>query len=323
MAEWLPQITADTSYQEMLERPSAFNPRPDLVDSDLEITRIGEFVSAKTENMRHHIRYSDGTTFDVAWPVRQPVSQDEATTTLLDDSETSQNAWRSLSAANFGRFDHFWEPQAAGLSGRRLFDDGRVVFDKLFDFAVRADVFKDPRAFMHYSTRSFEHSLRHNMPGTAYAIARTTFNGVVTSRGETRRCHGLRQWLEEHVTHVIEPGVSQAIMNAHMDEYNPNDALNLNRMRRDMAAHAIDLAQCTWVMRSLQAADAYYAEARPALTEKLVWHQIATGRQAIIAAQNLTASMDAIPESLRGTTSLRPEGRTPAQIGSYVLGILN
>lgn len=144
-------------------------------------------------------------------------------------------------------------------------------------------------------------------------------------RGTTLRCHGLRHWLDENVTHVLEPGISQALRNTSLShaETEREDIMWIDRLRRDIAMQALDLAQYNWIMRSLKKADEHYADKNPALTEKIIWHQIMTGKQSITTVQKLADSMNSIPEKMRATTSLQPENQTPQQIGSYVLDILN
>lgn len=325
MAEWLTHITPDTAYQEMLERPSAFNPTPEhMAAGDFEISPVGT-PSDRSKNMRHRIRYGNGDTYEVEWPIYQPVKLEESQTMPLGSSTREAIPHNERDIVPLDRFDYFWEPQASALAARRLMEDGRVGINRAFSYASHKGIFNDPRNFIQYTSRVFEYSLKNGMPATAFAVAKTAFTGVVPVRGISLRCEGLLHWLDENVTHVIEPGISQALYNAHSGRVGATqgDILRLDRLRRDIATQALDLAQCNWTMRSLKKADEYYADKNPALTEKIVWHQIMTGRQAIVAAKGLTASLNAIPEKIRGTTSLRPEAQTPQQIGSYVLGILN
>lgn len=323
MAEWLTHITPDTSYQEMLERPSAFNPEPGLVNSNLEISRIGALT--ERDNMQHILRYGNGVMYEVEWPMQQPVEEDSVTTRPISEVSELPDAWRRMTTDSFEHFESFWEVQATALSHNRLLDDGKEKFDKAFSYAANRGVFAEPRGFIQYASRVFEFSLNNDMPATAYAVAKAAFSGVMTVQGKTLHCHRLRHWLDENVTHVLEPGLSQAVRDIYDEptDSTRSDIFRLDRMRRDIAMYAIELAQQNLVMRSLKRADEHYANKNPALTEKIVWHQIATGKESILAAQRLTKSIKEVPESVRGTTSLKAEQQTPQQIGAYVLNILN
>ena len=325
MSEWLAQITPDTPYQDMFDRPSSFNPYPEQMESgDFEITGQG-IPSIHNANMRHLVRYGTGNIYEVDWPTHQAVAFGEADITHLNPEGEELHTRAESAAKSLDRFDYFWESQAAALAEERLMSDGRYRFERAFSYASHRGLFDNPRNFVHYASKVFEFSLQNDMAATAYAVAKTALTGEVKIHGITLRCHGLRHWLDENVTHVIEPGISQVLHDIHSNRagVRHDDMKGLDRLRRDLAMYAIDLAQSNWVMQSLKRADEYYADKNPALAEKIVWHQIATGRQAIVATKYLTETMNAIPERIRGTTSLRPEGQTPQQIGSYVLGILN
>lgn len=325
MSEWLAQITPDTPYQDMFDRPSAFNPYPEQMENgDLEITGTG-VQNIHNANMRHLVRYGTGNIYEVEWPVNQAVAPSQAETKHLNPEGEELDVRTESAAKSLDRFDYFWESQATELAGMQLVNNGRRGFDEALNYARQRGFFANPRGFIQYASKIFEISLSNNMPGTAYLVAKSAFDGEITVRGQKQRCLGLRHWLDENITHVIEPGISQALHDIQSNRAGTkhDDIKNLERTRRDLAMHAIDLAQSNWVMRSLMRADEYYADKNPALTEKIVWHQVTTGRQAIIAAKNLAESLNSIPEGKRATTSLRPEGQTPQQIGSYVLDILN
>jgi hypothetical protein len=325
MSEWLTQITPDTSYQEMFDRPSSFNPYPEqMKDGVFEITGTG-IPNLHNANMRHLVRYGTGNIYEVEWPVHQAVTRSQTEIKHLNLGGEELGPQTELAVKNLDRFDYFWESQAAALAHTRLVEDGQHAFDRALSAGMRNGVFNDPRVFMQYNARAFEYSLQRDLPSTAFTIAQSAFSGTMVVHGQKQRCLGLRHWLDENVTHVIEPGISQALHNIHSKRagIESDDMMHLDRLRRDLAMHAIYLAQSNWIMRSLKRADEYYADKNPALTEKIVWHQVVTGKEAIITAKDLTELMNTIPKKIRGTTSLRPELQTPQQIGSYVLDIIN
>lgn len=322
MAEWLSHITVDTTYQDVLNRPSAFNPEPGFIDREFEVTPSG-IISNASQNSSHVIRYSNGRIYEAVWPVAVPVWPGAPVHRLDTPSPENNRRLRGVSITDFEKFDAFWERQASLLSHRKLLEHGKPFYDKYFRRASEYGAFSDPRRFLQFSTRAFEHSLANEMPATAYAIAQTAFTGVVRVNNETVRCHGLRRWLDDYLTHIVEPGVSHAVHNAYMrDGYSPHKTAQLNRLRRDIATRTVDIAQHHWAMRSLMSAEEVYADKSPKFTEKIIWHQINVGRQAILATQDLAQTITAVPESIRSTNALPVKGQTPQQIGTYVMNTM-
>lgn len=153
MAEWLAQITPETPYQEMLDRPSAFNPMPEQMPSgDFKITPVGT-LDGRSENTRHYIQYGTGDIYEVEWPVYQAVKPGEVETKRIDatDEEPGHQAKATMT---LDRFDYFWESQAADLAGKRLISDGRTGFDKAFNYAAHRGIFADPRKYSSLASKT-------------------------------------------------------------------------------------------------------------------------------------------------------------------------
>lgn len=333
MKEWLSKIDVDTTYEDVLTRPSSFNPYPEHADDGLEVWA----VESPTANPLYTIRYPK---IDAGCRVVLPISHEESQDLqghpeLLEGSDIN-GGYQAVEAANLEHWmplSDFWDGMSVSMASAFLIHEGysKGGFNKLIDLIVsNADetaeegfITPEPRPFVRKAVALAQQEIQAGNPEVGYAIAEDMFRGFSTWRDGYQISNGnTMSWTSDGLPALLFPNFVEPWkrkLNPHIVSTVAHP-YEIGRTAATIAKNKLTgLAVDAWLEDSAD-------DHSEAVSEKVEGLQKRIARRTITAEAQLGVKLDEASRQFQEAT-VDDRGhltwQIPHPLGNYVMGIIS
>jgi len=331
MSEWLPKFDVTTSFDDVMTRPSSFNPYPEHADEGIEVWGMSNPTAA---NPLYTIRYPK---IDAGCRVTLPVSYETAEgpekPELLEGLDLN-GGYQGAEAANpdyWIDINDFWAGQSIDYADEYVTMLGREagatsLFADIAEASGSVDdgiIVPEPRSFIRRAIAEVNREINDGQPETAYALAQMMFRGF-SGEFDGRRLSNIAtmNWISDGMPRVLYPNFTSS-WDSRLDQH-----------RITTVAHPYEIGGTSASLLTSEISDralgAWLRTDREDLGEtildKVTALKESTSRRAIRADASLDTKLDQagreFPEAVVDSDGYLNWER-PANLGKYVTAVLS
>ena len=207
MAEWIPQLTAELSIDELRECPSALNPFPERIEAGDYMVSDEFCMPTRASNHHVHVDYGDGKLIRAQIPLRPVQPEDMTPPKDAQERASYDKRWQEPEDTwQFSSIVEVFDRQAPTIARRWLIERDKQAIQALGGLLVVSDQY-DSDVFMKQELVRHRTLTADGNTGAALALTQALRRGMTTVDGQRRQLWGCQRFQHYDTVKALAPGL--------------------------------------------------------------------------------------------------------------------